>query len=174
MRDWSGSVKTIRRLRELSDPEALRLFVWSLLTVLLAACLLRARRLPALLHHLAQPPHARTGPAAWLRPDAHALEQVWRYSHVIITTLLRSRRPCLLRSLVLCRYCWKHGIPVSIHCGVKPGMDGLGGHSWITLDGAPLFESSETLKPYTVVYSYPETGRDEVCPRQTGAMVEAR
>jgi hypothetical protein len=50
----------------------------------------------------------------------------------------------------------------------------LDGHSWLTLDSVPLFESSEMLKPFTIAYSYPETGRDEVCPRQTGAMVEAQ
>lgn len=34
-------------------------------------------------------------------------------------------------------------------------MDGLKGHSWVTLDGTPLGESEEGLRPYVAVYSYP-------------------
>lgn len=167
-------MKTIRRLRELSDSEALRLFIWSLLTVLGAAALVRTLPLPTLLSHFGRQSSRRSERKALVTPDIRSLDRVRRYSHAIITSLLRSRRPCLLRSLVLYRYCWKQGVPIAIHFGVKSGSNGLDGHSWITLDGAPLFESSETLKPYTVVYSYPETGRDEVCPSQTGAMVEAQ
>lgn len=167
-------MKTLRRLRELSDPEALRFLVWSFLTVLGAAALVRTLPLPTLLSHFSRSSSRRSERKALVKPDIRSLDRVRRYSHAIITTILRSRRPCLLRSLVLYRYCWKHGVPIAIHFGVKSGGNGLDGHSWITLDGAPLFESSETLKPYTIVYSYPEMGRDEARPRQTVAMVEAR
>jgi hypothetical protein len=148
-------VKTLRHLRELTDPESLRLFGWSLLTVFLAAVLLRIRRLPALLCYLTRAAHSYTGQTARLEPDFRSLDRVRRYSHVIITRLLRSQRPCLLRSLVLYRYCWKRGVPVSIHFGVRADMDGLKGHSWVTLDGTPLGESEEGLRPYVAVYSYP-------------------
>lgn len=167
-------MKTLRRLRELSDPEALRLLVWSLLTVLGAAALVRTLPLPTLLSHFGRSSSRRSKRRALVPPDIRSLDRVRRYSHAIITSLLRSRRPCLLRSLVVYRYGCKHGIPVSIHFGVRSGIEGLSGHSWITLDGAPLFESTEALKPYTIVYSYPEMGGDEVCPRQTGVMVEAQ
>lgn len=167
-------MKTLRRLRELSDPEALRLLVWSLLTILRAAALVRTLPLLTLLNHFGRSSSRRSKRGAHVKPDIRSFDRVRRYSHAIITHLLHSRRPCLLRSLVLYRYGCKHGILVSIHFGVRSGMDGLGGHSWITLDGAPLFESSETLKAYTVVYSYPEMGGDEACPRQTWAMVEAQ
>jgi len=148
-------VKTVRRLRELTDPESLRLFGWSMLTICLAAVLLRTRRLPALLCYLSRPSHSCTGGNARLGCDARSLDRVRRYSHAIITCLLRSRRPCLLRSMVLYRYCWKRGRPVAIHFGVRPGTDGLEGHSWVTLDGTPVGESEEALRPYVAVYSYP-------------------
>lgn len=167
-------MKTLRRLRELSDPEALRLLVWSLLTVLGAAALVRTLPLLTLLSHFGRSSSRRSKRGTHVKPDIRSLDRVRRYSHAIITHLLRSRRPCLLRSLVLYRYGCNHGIPVSIHFGVRSGIEGLSGHSWITLDDVPLFESTEALKSYTVVYSYPETGRDEVCPRQIGAMVEAQ
>ena len=167
-------MKTIRRLRELSDPEALRLLGWSFLTVLGAAALVRTLSLPTLLSHFSRRSSRRFERKTLVKSDIRSLDRVRRYSHAIIISLLRSRRPCLLRSLVLYRYCCKQGVPIAIHFGVKSGSNGLDGHSWITLDGAPLFETSETLRPYTIAYSYPETGKDEVCPRQTGVMVEAR
>ena len=163
-------MKTLRRLRELTDPESLRLFGWSLLTVFLAAALLRTRRLPALLRYLTRGAHAHTSQTARLEPDLRSLDRVRRYSHVIITRLLRSQRPCLLRSLVLYRYCWKHGVPVSIHFGVRSDMDGLKGHSWVTLDGTPLGESEEGLRPYAAVYSYP-AGTDGADPQQALVVV---
>lgn len=167
-------MKTLRRLRELSDPEALRLFVWSLLTIFEAAVLVRTLPLPTLLSHFSRQSSRRSERMALIKPDSYSLDRIWRYSHVMVTSLLRSRRPCLLRSLVVYRYCWKHGVPIVIHFGVKSGNNGLDGHSWLTLDSVPLFESSEMLKPFTIAYSYPEMGRDEICPRQTGAMVEAQ
>lgn len=151
----SPTVKTLRRFQELRDPESLRLFGWSLLTVFQAATLLRTKRLPALLCHLARSSHPRTIPHAQMKPDLDSLDRIRRYSHAIVTNLLRSKRPCLLRSLVLYRYCWKRGLPASIHFGVRSGVDGLEGHSWVTLYGAPLGESAGGLRPYVAIYSYP-------------------
>jgi hypothetical protein len=152
-------MKIIRRLQELSHPEALRLCCWSLLTTLLAAGLLRTISLPALLHRFARPSRSPISQHASLQSDTRRMQAVWRYSHTIVTALLRSQRPCLLRSLVVYRYGCKHGIPVSIHFGVRPGMDGLEGHSWVTLHGTPLCESDEVLRSYTSVYSYPESSQ---------------
>lgn len=147
--------KILRRLQELTDPESLRLLGWSLLTVVAAAALLRTKRLPALLRYLGRTSPVGADYRASLRADTRSIDRVRRYSHVIITGLLRSRRPCLLRSLVLYRYCWKHGVPVTIHFGVRPGTDGMEGHSWVTRDGTPLGESEAGVRPYVAVYSHP-------------------
>jgi len=152
---------TLRRLRELKEPEALRLLAWSLLTILKAECLLRSTSLPALLRRFGRdpssgatrreiPPYASGG----------SLERIRRYSNFIATALLRSRRPCLLRCLVLYRYCRKGDIPVSIHFGVRQGSNGLEGHSWVSLHGEPLFETEEMLQTYTMVYAFPEDGQN--------------
>lgn len=149
-------MKTLRRLRELTDPESLWLFAWSLLMVVVAATLLRITRLPALLRYLTRPAAPIRAGYKSARPlDARSVDQVRRYSHVIVAGLMRSRRPCLLRSLVLYRYCRKYGVPVSIHFGVRSGMGGLEGHSWVTRDGTPLGESDAAVRPYVVVYSFP-------------------
>ncbi len=163
-------MKTLRRLRELSDPEALWLFVWSLLTIFEAAVLVRTLPLPTLLSHFSRQSSRRSERKALVKPEIRSLDRVRRYSNMIITSLLRSRRPCLLRSLVVYRYSCKHGIPVSIHFGVRSGMDRLEGHSWVTLDGAPLGESEEGLRPYVAVYSYP-TGTDGADPQHALAAV---
>lgn len=166
-------MRTLRRLQELTDPESLRLFSWSLLTIFAAAVLVRTRRLPSLLRYLNRPAHADAHQKARQEPDFRSLDRVRRYSHAIITRLLRSQRPCLLRSLVLSRYCWKHGVPASIHFGVRTDIDGLTGHSWVTLDGIPLGESEEGLRPYVPVYSYPGDAAKAV-PQQALAVVGSR
>jgi hypothetical protein len=148
---------TLRRLRELKEPEALRLLVWSFLTILKAECLLRATSLTALLRRFDPGPSCTaTRREITPGPGEDSLDRIRRYSNFIATALLRSRRPCLLRCLVLYRYCRKGDIPVSIHFGVRQGSTGLEGHSWVSLHGEPLFETEEMLRSYTSIYAYPE------------------
>jgi len=148
---------TLRRLRELKEPEALRLLAWSLLTVLRAECLLRATSPTAVLKRFGRgSSFAATHHGRSPSPADGSLQQVWRYSNFITKSLLRSRRPCLLRCLVLYRYCRRQGVPVSIHFGVKQGDDRLQGHSWVSLHGTPLFEAEEMLRSYASIYAYPE------------------
>jgi hypothetical protein len=147
----------LRRLRELKEPEALRLLVWSFLTILKAECLLRATSLTALLRRFDPGPSCTvTRHEITLGSGEDSLDRIRRYSNFIATALLRSRRPCLLRCLVLYRYCRQGDIPVSIHFGVRQGSTGLEGHSWVSLHGEPLFETEEMLRSYTSIYAYPE------------------
>jgi hypothetical protein len=162
-------MKSLRRLRELSDPEALRLLVWSFLTLLRVACLLRKRKLPAILTYLERP-RDYASENSTRRYQADSLHRVWRYSHVIVTSLLHSRRPCLLRSLVVYRYGCRYGLPISIHFGVKSGIEGLEGHSWVALHGSPLCESEERLESYVAVYSYPEGSSETGMPQVLAAV----
>lgn len=148
-------MKILQRLLELTEPEAFWIFWWSCATIVLTAVLLRTRKLPALLQYFSRPSDGRIGQTVRLEPDSSSLDRVLRYSHTIITRILHSRRPCLLRSLVLYRYCWKHGVPASIHFGVQSGTDKLKGHSWVTLNGSPIGEPKAALRPYVTVYSYP-------------------
>jgi hypothetical protein len=148
---------TLRRLRELKEPEALRLLAWSFLTILKAECLLRVVDLPTLLGRFGRgPSSAATRRENPPYANSDSLERIRRYSNFIAIGLLRSRRPCLLRCLVLYRYCRRQALPASIHFGVKQGEDGLQGHSWVSLHGAPLFETGEMLRSYTGIYTYPE------------------
>ena len=148
---------THRRLKELTEPEALRLLVWSLLTILRAECLLRAVSLTTLLRRFGRSSSlAGAHLETTSRTGRGSLDRLRRYSNFIATVIFRSRRPCLLRCLVLYRYCRSRGVPVSIHFGIKRETDGLQGHSWVSLDGTPLFEEEEMLQAYANVYTYPE------------------
>ncbi len=150
----------LRRLRQLREPDALRLLAWSLVTTLKAECLLRTTSLTGLLQRFGGGASSAFGHGERsARLDGESLHRVRRYSDFIATTLLHSRRPCLLRCLALYRYCRERGVPASIHFGVRPEGDGLKGHSWICLHGIPLFESEEALRSYVCVFAYPDYNR---------------
>lgn len=147
----------LRRLRELSEPKALRLLAWSLLTILKAEYLLRATDLTSLLKRFGGGPRLPiTHVEKWPSQNGVSLDRLWRYSNFFARALLRSRHPCLLRSLTLYRHCRANGAPASIHFGIKRDADDLQGHSWVSLHGAPLFEAAEALQSYTAIYTYPE------------------
>ena len=150
----------LRRLRELRRRDSQRLLAWSLLTILKAEYLLRATSLMNLLKRFGErPDRSVLPPEDPPSPNGDSLDRLWRYSNFIARILLRSRRPCLLRSLTLYRHCREHGAPASIHFGIKHGDGGLQGHSWVSLQGTPLFETPESLQSYAVIYSYPEDQR---------------
>lgn len=62
-------------------------------------------------------------------------------------------RNCLKRCLVLYHFLRKEGFNVSFVLGVRREQGKLRGHSWLLLEGAPLFEEEDTN--YSVIYSYP-------------------
>lgn len=63
---------------------------------------------------------------------------------------------CLRRSLVRYAFLRRAGVPVAIHFGArfKETRD-IGGHAWLTLNGAPYEEESENYLGFAVMYSYP-------------------
>jgi hypothetical protein len=70
---------------------------------------------------------------------------------------------CLRRSLL--RYCFLHElhVPVSIVFGARlkhasAGGD-IGGHAWLTLNGAPYCEQSKDYQGFVPMYVYPVDGR---------------
>ncbi len=147
---------TRRRLRELREPDALRLLVWSLLTILKAEYLLRSSNLTNLLHRFDQGLSlAKASRETTLGPDDTSLERVRRHSNFIVTTLLRSRRPCLLRCLVLYRYCRARSMPVSIHFGVRPVAHALEGAIAGSLSATPPCSNQRTrcspIRPFTPI-----------------------
>ena len=72
----------------------------------------------------------------------------------IVTRLSRaSGGNCLARSLVLYRYLSRADAEPRLVVGMaKP--DQLIGHVWVTVDGRPLLETSETLGSYTEIVTF--------------------
>jgi hypothetical protein len=63
---------------------------------------------------------------------------------------------CLKRSLILYHFLCKEGLQVAINIGVAKEGGDLIGHSWLTLDGAPYYETREHAERFKVVLHYPE------------------
>ena len=67
-------------------------------------------------------------------------------------------RACLRQSLTLYRALTRMGYPVEIHFGVRKAGDDLLGHSWVTIEGKPLADGTQTYL-FKAVYSYPSVSR---------------
>jgi hypothetical protein len=62
---------------------------------------------------------------------------------------------CLKRSLLLYHFLRKEGLPVVVNIGVTKENGDLIGHSWLTLDGVPFYETRENAGRFNTVLSYP-------------------
>jgi hypothetical protein len=65
------------------------------------------------------------------------------------------QRSCLKRSLVLYRYLNMQSDRAQFLIGVRKEDGELKGHSWIAIDGEPLFQNDDIS--YRLIYSYPES-----------------
>lgn len=67
---------------------------------------------------------------------------------------------CLRRSLLRYYFLREAGLPVSIVFGARFKSEqeggGLGGHAWLTLNGAPYYEKSDDYEGFVEMYVYPE------------------
>lgn len=62
---------------------------------------------------------------------------------------------CLRQSLALYRTLNQMGYPVEIHFGVRKNDNNIIGHSWVTIDGKPVADTTDSAI-FKVAYSYPE------------------
>ena len=84
------------------------------------------------------------------------LECVRRYTNFFLSLLPASRRRrCLPRSLVLFRWARRLGLPASLHLAMHRQGPGRDGHSWVLIDGKPLFESVDPDTRFVELYRYP-------------------
>lgn len=79
------------------------------------------------------------------------LDKVYRAATFVLRRLLRSKRPCLRRSLVAYRWCRKRGLEADIVIGVQKTDDKLESHAWLVIDGQPFRENREELDKYTPI-----------------------
>jgi hypothetical protein len=77
-------------------------------------------------------------------------------------------KQCLRQSLCLCRALIALGYPVQIHFGVRKDGRELTGHCWLTIDGKPVADTSDssTFKP---VYSHTSVAASEAITNERTA-----
>lgn len=140
MRDWMGKFR-----KHVRSPADLRLLLRLALWLSLEPILIRALPLPRLL--------------AWHTPAQPASRTEQRNQVILYTQLLLSdranlfERTCLKRSLVLYRFL-HDGVQSPRFClGVRSQNGRLQGHSWVVLNGAPIYPGED--QGYAVSFSYP-------------------
>ncbi len=79
------------------------------------------------------------------------LDKVYRAASFVLRRLLRSKRPCLRRSLVVYRWCCKHGLAADIVIGVKKTGGKLESHAWLLIDEQPYRENLDELAKYSPI-----------------------
>ena len=79
------------------------------------------------------------------------LDRIWRLVNFILTKVFRSSKPCLIRSVLLYRWCREHGLDGEVAIGVYKTASGLKGHAWLILDGLPFREEEASVAQYTVM-----------------------
>jgi hypothetical protein len=127
---------------------AVRLSVW------LVGLPVRLHRypLPVLLERLA----AAGGQQACGSPQELecVVRLVVRVCHLRCFRLRLFPRACLRQALALYYTLTRLGFPVTIHFGVHKVGEALRGHSWVTLQGTPVAESTPA-GVFHCIYSYP-------------------
>jgi hypothetical protein len=77
------------------------------------------------------------------------LDKLWRLLSFTQRYVLRDGKPCLRRSLVLYRWSIRRDLPAGIAIGLRRIPDGITGHAWLLLEGAPYRENEAYLRQLT-------------------------
>ena len=142
-------MKHLQNLLELSKPSNFFLFFKILIYIPFVRLLLMRMEMPDLLNFLDRN-------SSKLRPfdntEKAFFERAWKYSSFILQKLLKSRNPCLYRSLILFHLFRKKGLGVKIHFGIKKNISPFEGHSWLSLNGIFFLETPDPLLLHNDIY----------------------
>ena len=145
-----GKLKKFQTL--VQSPSELWVFAKIGVWILIVTLLLRLVSIPRMMALLSPHPNSRKGLprtklvnfcSFWLGRETAFLQ-----------------RSCLKRSLVLFRYLNMQGEAARFFIGVRKEDGELKGHSWIMLDGKPLFPEDDLN--YKLIFSYPEEKSESV------------
>jgi len=145
-------MKLLKNLLELSRPTNFYLLAKILVYIPFIRILLIRMEIPALLNYLNKNPSEFR---PFYNTDKAFSEFAWKYSSFILQKLLKSKNPCLYRSLILFCLFRKKGLGVKIHFGIKKNVSPFEGHSWLSLNGKYFLENPDPLLLHTDIYSYP-------------------
>jgi hypothetical protein len=126
------------------------IFVYILLVALAISTLLKVIKFQTILEKLT--PRKKSLWEGKVSP-----KRISEYIDSILALKILGMKPnCLNRSLVLYHFLHKIGIMVKINFGVRKIDNDIQGHGWLTLDGKPYLEESDTLENFCLIYSYPD------------------
>jgi hypothetical protein len=121
---------------------------------LVREALLLARTLPGLLDQPLPQALAALTPA----PEPSELDNDTIRAIVDGVAAFGAGRPlgiCLRRSLLRYYFLRRAGLPVTVVFGARRRGDGIGGHAWLVLNGAPYHELPEHYREFAVMFAYP-------------------
>lgn len=110
----------------------------------------RRRSLPDLIAGIRQKGSSRPMQALAAH-DHEKLEKAARAADFLLSRIIRTKKPCLPRSLALLDWCSQNGIQARIAIGVKKSQQLLEGHSWILIKDQPYRENLNHLAEYTIM-----------------------
>lgn len=142
---------SLRQILQLYDLKKLGLFLKIMIDIPVVRLLLMWMKMPDLLEWLNRSSiRRRSG-----KGDLDRAKLGWKYVNFFLIHCLKTKNPCLLRSLILFHLFRKEGLDARIHFGIKDGVTPLAGHSWLSLNGDPFLEQIDPESTYIDVYSYP-------------------
>ena len=145
-------MKFLQKLLKLLKPANLALFLKIWICIPIFKLLLMKMNMPVLLKSLDRNSDTRK---SFENQDKEFAELAWGYTNFILIKCLRSKKPCLLRSLILFYLFRKKALDVKIHFGIKKNVSPFEGHSWLLLNGAYFLENPDPHVLHTDMYSYP-------------------
>ncbi len=146
-------IGSFHKMRELQDPRNLLLFWKILIAIPVMRLLVFCISLPSLMRLVDRP----FGEHRLLRDEEiRRARLASKYASFILIRILKVKRPCFLRSLILFHMMRKERVSIRIVFGVRKNESLLEGHSWLLLNGDPVLEQSNPLLTYTEVYAYPD------------------
>jgi hypothetical protein len=84
--------------------------------------------------------------------------QVVSASHRLFGTRAPESSDCLERSLLTYRFLGQAGAAPELVCGLQRAGDGVVGHAWVVVAGAPVDEAPDALAAYAAVVAFDSTG----------------
>jgi len=132
-------------------PRDLPLIISALLWLIYYELLIHLKPLPVILTKIRNI-NADAPPALSKEQTEIILDKLWRACGFWMSRVLKNPRPCLRRSLVLYRWCRKHGVESKVVVGVDKDGAALKGHAWLWVQGRIYREDPDALaKDYTVM-----------------------
>jgi hypothetical protein len=143
----------LQGVRQLQDPRKLILFLRILIAIPIMHVLVHCLSLPRLMKLLDR------AFGEWRSLTNEEIERArlaWKYASFLLVRVLKVKRPCFLRSLIVFHLMRRERVSIRIVLGVRKMASLIEGHSWLLLNGDPLLEQSDPLLTYTEVHAYPD------------------